>query len=79
MARPSVDGLEHRLRDVARFARIDAQSDEGARFAAQYGVTMLPTYLVLDASGRVLYRQSGGRPNGEAIEARVRGARRPGG
>jgi hypothetical protein len=71
MARPSVDGLEHRLRGKARFARIDAGSDDGAGFASRYGVTALPTYLVIDASGRVIYRQVGGRPNSDAIERAV--------
>jgi thioredoxin-like negative regulator of GroEL len=71
VARPSVDGLEHRLQGKARFARIDAGSDDGSRFASQYGVTALPTYLVFDASGRVIYRQVGGRPNSDAIERSI--------
>lgn len=71
MARPSVDGLEHRLNGKARFARVDAGSEDGATFASRYAVTALPTYLVIDASGRVIYRQVGGRPNGDAIEQAV--------
>jgi thioredoxin-like negative regulator of GroEL len=75
MARPSVDGLEHRLHDRMNVARIDSQSDDGARIASQYGVTALPTYVVLDHDGRVIYRQVGGRPDGDEIERRI--ARQP--
>jgi hypothetical protein len=71
MARPSVDGLERRIHDRANFARIDSTTDDGARIASRYGVTALPTYLLLDPEGRVLYRQTGGRPNADEIERRL--------
>ena len=71
MARPSVDGLERRFRGRLDVARIDSSTDDGARLAAQYGVTALPTYLVVDGAGRVLYRKVGGWADGDEIERRI--------
>lgn len=76
MARPSVDGLEHRLRDRMNFARVDSASEEGGRIAARFNVTALPTYILVDPDGRVLYRQTGGRPDGDEIARRVALAQR---
>jgi hypothetical protein len=71
MARPSVDGLERRFRGRMDVVRIDSGTDDGARLAGRYGVTALPTYLVVDGAGNVLYRKVGGWADGDEIERRL--------
>jgi thioredoxin 1 len=67
MAKPAVDGLERQLGDRAGVARVNIFSESGEELAARYRVNATPTYLLLDASGKVIHRQVGGMPNAEAI------------
>lgn len=62
-----VDGLEQQMKGQLSVVKIDTGSDEGARLAGKYQVTMLPTFIVLDAQGRVVYRKQGGRPEADVI------------
>ena len=57
--------------------RVDFDDEEGERLAATYGVTLLPSFLSVDASGLEVSRQTGLQPQVEiehAIEE-VRGIR----
>ena len=51
--------------------KVDTGSDEGRAVAERYRVGLLPTFIVLDSKGRVVYRKEGGRPDRDAI-ARLR-------
>lgn len=66
-----MDGLERELEGRAATARVNVVSDSGAELADRYRVNATPTYLLIDANGQVLYRQVGGKPDAEAILARV--------
>jgi hypothetical protein len=76
MARPSVDGLEQRMRGELDVARIDISEPSGQRVAQRFAVDRIPAFLLLDSRGEILYRQVGGRPDGDAIAAHVHSARR---
>lgn len=69
MAKPVVDGLEKKLNGRLDFARIDVGEERGAEVASELGITMVPAFVIVDASGKVIYRKLGGRPDGDAIEA----------
>lgn len=71
MAKPAVDGLERRLEGRLRVARVNIATQGGRAVAAQYAITAVPAYVLLDGQGNVLYRQVGGRPNVTVIEQRL--------
>jgi thioredoxin-like negative regulator of GroEL len=71
MAKPVVDGLEHDLSGTIRFAKVDVTTDAGERIAARFGVTTIPTFVLLDREGRVVYRKVGGRPEVGIVRAEV--------
>ncbi len=71
MAKPAVDGLEHRMRFRAKVARVDIFSESGGELADRYRVNATPTYLLLDGNGNVVYRQVGGSPDSDAIFRKV--------
>lgn len=70
MAKPVVDRLERRLGDQADVLRVDVTSDTGLSLAKEYGVRGLPTLLVFDGKGQVVYSQAG-MPDVGAITAAV--------
>jgi hypothetical protein len=71
MAKPSVDGLEQDLKDQLDFTRVNINDERGSALASKYGIRAVPTFLVVSPSGDVLYRKVGGRPDREAIEAKL--------
>jgi len=54
-----VDGLEKELTGTATVIRLDATKSLGREIAWRYAVTGVPTLLVLDGQGELIYRQSG--------------------
>lgn len=66
-----VDRLEHRIEGRATVARINVFAESSAELEQRYRITATPTYLVLDASGAVAYRQVGGSPDTARIEAEI--------
>jgi len=66
-----VDGLEQEMGDEVHFARVDINDDRGRSIGRKYGVRRLPTFIVLDAKGKVIYRKNGGRPEADVIRARL--------
>jgi len=71
MAKPVVDGLEHKFKDRVRFIKVNVGEDEGGQVAAKFGVSGVPTFIMLDGQGRVIYRKTGGKPDQAEIEKRV--------
>lgn len=71
MAKPVVDGLETKLGGKVHFVKVNVADDEGARVASRFGVHGVPTFIVLDGNGRVVYRKTGGKPDVGEVEARV--------
>lgn len=68
MAKPVVDGLEREMKDKLRFARVDIGGDDGGKLANQYGISGVPAFVILDPSGRVIYRKIGGKPDTAQIK-----------
>ena len=64
-----VDGLERKWQGKLEVAHVDAMDDASAEIREKYGISALPAFVLLDASGNVLYRQVGGRPDVAKIEA----------
>jgi len=54
-----VDGLERELAGRAKVVRLDVMSTIGQRAARQYEVRGLPTFLLFDDEGQVVYCQAG--------------------
>ncbi len=70
MARPVVDRLERELEGRAEVLRVPLLSPLGTTLARRYGIAGVPTVLVFDGAGQVIYRQ-GGMPDRQAISAAV--------
>lgn len=58
-AKPVVNGIEEDLGETAPVIRLDIGSDVGEAAAGRFGVRGVPTTLVLDGAGDVVYRESG--------------------
>ena len=54
-----VDRLERQLADTASMVKVNAMGQAGRALASRYGMQGLPTFIVIDGSGQVVYRQSG--------------------
>jgi thioredoxin-like negative regulator of GroEL len=74
VAKPVVDGLARKIEGKAVVARLNVNDESGSEIAARYGVRGVPAFLLLDASGKLVYRQVGGRPDTARIEQLVDGA-----
>jgi thioredoxin-related protein len=67
-----VDRLEQELNGSAKVLRIDVMSRAGLALAREYGVQAVPTFVVFDGKGQVVYVQVG-LPDRAAIRAAVAG------
>ncbi|MBN1955892.1 MAG: thioredoxin family protein [Anaerolineae bacterium] len=76
MAKPVVDRLESELDGQVELIRVNVLGGVGATLAARYGVRGVPTMLVLDGAGQVIYARAG-MPDREAIRAAVAAASSP--
>jgi len=65
-----VDRLEKDLHGRADVLRLDLLSGVGRQAAGAYGVKAVPTTLVFDGAGQVVYRQVGG-VDAKAIRGQV--------
>lgn len=72
MAKPVVDRLETALQGRAEVVRVDALRGPGPAIFRKYGVRALPTMLVFDGQGNLVYSR-GGIPDSAAIEQTVNG------
>ncbi|MFW6193762.1 MAG: hypothetical protein ACOC83_09780 [Gemmatimonadota bacterium] len=53
--------------------RLDISSEIGKEAAGRYGVSVVPTIVVVDGDGEVVHRESG-KPDREEVVARARAA-----
>lgn len=68
-----MNGIEKDLEGTARVIRLDIGSDLGKSAAGRYGVSSVPTTLVIDGGGDVVHRESG-MPSRKEVVARTRAA-----
>ena len=73
-ARPIVDRLEQDLGARALVLRLNVMESVGREVMDVYRVMLVPTFLVFDGAGNLLFRQGGAFPDVGMIKARVRGA-----
>ena len=71
MAKPIVNGIEKDLEGTARVIRLDISSRLGKEGAKAYGVTSVPTTVVIDGAGKMVHRESG-LPDREGVVAQAR-------
>jgi thioredoxin-related protein len=64
-----VDGLEKELTGTAEVIRLDATGQLGLQIARRYNVSGLPTLLVFDGNGDLVYRQSGPPSKSKVLDA----------
>ncbi len=60
-AKPAVDGLEREYEGRATVLRADIQTDAGRTLAARHDIDVVPSFVVLDGSGGLIYREEGTR------------------
>ncbi len=65
-----MDGLERDLKGKANVLRLNAMDEVGGQIAARYGVRGVPTFILLDGSGKLVLQQVG-MPQRTEIEAAV--------
>ncbi len=65
-----MDGLTEDLQGRADVLLIDLLGEVGKQTAARYNVKSVPTFLVFDGQGNLVWRQSG-MPDTDAIKAKV--------
>ena len=54
-----VHGLERELGDRVRVLRLDVLSSVGRSAAEKYAVRAVPTFVLFDGSGEIVYYQAG--------------------
>jgi thioredoxin-related protein len=59
LAKPVVNRLEDELGSQASVIRLDVLSSIGQTAGGQYGIRAVPTFLLMDGQGNLIYRQSG--------------------
>jgi thioredoxin-related protein len=69
MAKPVVDGIERELEGKAQVLRLNVADGVSGQLAARYSVRGVPTLVVLDGEGNVVYVKIGSPNRGEIIAA----------
>jgi thioredoxin-related protein len=69
LAKPVVDGIERELEGRAQVLRLNVMDGVGGQLAARYGARGVPTLVVLDGEGNVVYVKTGSPNRGEIIAA----------
>ena len=73
MAKSVVDRLERDLQGQAIVLRLNVRDAAGKDVMRAYEVYLVPTFLVFDGAGNLLFRQGGAFPDVGMIKDRVRG------
>jgi hypothetical protein len=73
LAKPVVDGIERELEGKAQVVRLSVMDNVGGQLALRYGARGVPTLVVLDRAGEVVYVKTGSPNRGEILAA-VQGA-----
>ncbi len=71
ISKPAVDRMARNLAGEAEVLRLNVKEGVGLALARRWGVRGVPTFVVLDGDGEVVYAQAGA-PQVETIEAAVR-------
>lgn len=69
MSKPVVDRLEQELEGQAQVLRLNVSSSVNVNLAMRYGVRGVPTFLLLDGAGNVVWGQAGAPNKGKIIAA----------
>ena len=69
MAKPVVDGIERELEGKAQVVRLNVMDSVGGQLALRYGARGVPTMVVLDSAGEVVYVKIGSPNRGEILAA----------
>jgi hypothetical protein len=69
MAKPVVDGIERALEGKAQVVRLNVMDGVGGQLALHYGARGVPTMVVLDGAGEVVYVKTGSPNRGEILAA----------
>ena len=67
MAKPVVDGIERALEGKAQVVRLNVMDGVGGQLALRYGARGVPTMVVLDGVGEVVYVKIGSPNRGEVL------------
>jgi len=59
LSKPIVDGLEKKLADKASFVKLDVWGNLGRALASKYGIRAVPSFLIFDGRGNLIYHQVG--------------------
>ena len=70
MAKPIVDGLEKEIGDRVQVLRLNVLSPVGRTAASAYTVRAVPTFVLFDADGEMVYYQVGS-PNKDVIRQEI--------
>jgi thioredoxin-related protein len=70
VAKPIVDGIEKDLKGKAEVVRLNMMSKVGREAASRYGVPAVPTILILDTDGKLIYRHTG-MPDRREVVAQI--------
>lgn len=70
VSKPKVDQMERDLGDRAELLRLNVKSGPGRQLAGLWGVSGVPTFVVLDGDGQAVYVRAGA-PDIEAIHQAV--------
>ena len=66
-----MDRIENQLKGKAAFVRVNVGSPAGLQVAQRYGVGAIPSLLLLDSQGNIVYFHTG-LPSAAAVVAAVR-------
>ena len=69
MAKPVVDGIERELEGKVQVVRLNVMDGVGGQLALRYGARGVPTIVVLDGAGEVVYVKIGSPNRGEILTA----------
>jgi hypothetical protein len=69
MAKPVVDGLERDLEGRAQVLRLSVMDSVGGELAVRYGARGVPTMVLLNGDGEVVYAKTGSLNRGEIVAA----------
>jgi hypothetical protein len=58
-AKPVVDGLEREFRGKAVIIRANMMSSAGGALARRYGIDVVPSFIVFDAEGHIVFKRNG--------------------
>ncbi len=69
MAKPVVDGIERELEGKTQVLRLNVTDGVGGELAVRYGARGVPTLVLLDGEGNVVYVKTGSPNRGEILAA----------